>query len=800
MFFKMLKSDLKRKKGLNIILFTFISVAAVLIFTGAMQIFSYLTKDKAIERLCKPSDILLVTLPENMDEDEINKKLPDELSARDDITEWEYKRMTEINYTSLDFDNFDEKALMWETFYITPLPQKFDLVYDLNDLPFYVPNGCVAITIDISQRTGAKTGDILKYTTETGYTYELKIDRIFKENITGHVNRIIVSDADYEILTDDSVIKNNVYGLKVRDSSYAGLNLLIENINKTIPVYGKANITAMSNSDAILGIISIAVVAVSIFLIAIILMTIRFTMVADLKNEEKEIGMMKALGVDSLSFRWLFAAKYIAFAIIGGIIGIAAGIPLTGLVVNMFGPNCILPRHWEMFFIGVLSVMAMIVVMILFSLLVMLRINRITVIDALHGENRGERFTRGFPLFMHKHRKMNVSMFLALTDILGRFKRYIFLIIAYTLGAAIIILIFNLRNSNINPEYTRFWMINTYDFDLDLSDEQYDELRKERAKTGKVIWEIVNEQIKAADIPAHLDIANIGFASLDLNGQKKSFNVYWGDGVAEKQLYQKGGSIPILENEAAMSAYTANQIGVHVGDVLHINISEFNDDETDIEEREMEVVITALIDYMEGGVPIIVMNDLYNTGYVGGHNIIGYTIDTPETEKPAVINKLKELWGDEHVITAIEGVKDDMKQYDHIFWLLEYVVGSTLIVVLILITYLYVNIFVSEETAEIALLKSMGFRNGVVSKWYFLRMLILILVSVIFGEIIVWTCGTPCYRKFMEQFNVTGVKIIFEFPVSFILIPFILGSAVLITTYITSIKVKNIEIWNISEE
>ena len=234
MFFKMLKSDLKRKKGLNIILFTFISVAAVLIFTGAMQIFSYLTKDKAIERLCKPSDILLVTLPENMDEDEINKKLPDELSSRDDITEWEYKRMTEINYTSLDFDNFDEKDLKRETFFITPLPQKFDLVYDLNDLPFYVPNGCVAITIDISQRTGAKTGDILKYTTETGYTYELKIDRIFKENITGHVNRIIVSDADYEILTDDSVIKNNVYGLKVRDSSYAGLNQLIENINQTI--------------------------------------------------------------------------------------------------------------------------------------------------------------------------------------------------------------------------------------------------------------------------------------------------------------------------------------------------------------------------------------------------------------------------------------------------------------------------------------------------------------------------------------------------------------------------------------
>ena len=38
MFFKMLKSDLKRKKGLNVILFIFITVASVLVFAGAVEI------------------------------------------------------------------------------------------------------------------------------------------------------------------------------------------------------------------------------------------------------------------------------------------------------------------------------------------------------------------------------------------------------------------------------------------------------------------------------------------------------------------------------------------------------------------------------------------------------------------------------------------------------------------------------------------------------------------------------------------------------------------------------------------
>ena len=800
MFFKMLKSDLKRKKGLNIILFVFICVASALIFTGAVQIFSNLTKARAVERLCRPSDMLLITSPRIMDEDEINEKLPAELSSRKEITEWEYKRMTEIEPLSLDFKDFDEDEISYMSVFLSPLPVKLDLVYDTDDEPFYIPNGCAAIPIDMAQRTGAGVGDIFKYTSLTGKVYELKIYRILKENMTGNISRIIVSDADYDVLTADAPVRDNVYGIRVKESSYTVLAQLVEDLNKEIPLHGRADVTAMSNDDAILGVISIFVVVVSIFLIAIIFMTIRFTMVADLKNEEKEIGMMKALGVDSLSFRWLFAAKYIAFAVIGGIIGIAAGIPLAGLVVNMFGPDCILPRRWEMILIGVVSVVTMIAVMILFSLAVMRRINKITVIDALHGENRGERFTKGFPMFLHKRRKMSVPMFLALTDILGRFKRYLFLIIAYMLGAAIIIMIFNLRNSNINPKYTRFWMVNTYDFDLDLSSEQVEETYNEVKRTGKRFWQVINDEIADAGIPAHLDMAYIGYGSVDFGKNSKSFNVFWGDGVAEKQLYQKGGKVPVLENEAAMSAYTANQSGVHVGDVLTLKLSEYNEDKTDIEEHEKQVVITALIDYMEDGVPIIVMNDHYDTGYDGGNKLIGYVIDAPEKQKPAVLKQLKELFGEDHAISAWEGVRTDMKKFDRMFFLLEYVAGGALLVVMILITYLYANIFVTEETHEIALMKSMGFRNGAVRKWYLYRMLILTVLSLICAEIFVWTCGTPFYRSFMDQYHVTGVKLEFEFVISFIVIPLMVAAAVLVTTYLTAVKVRNIDIWSISEE
>ena len=74
MFFKMLKSDLKRKKGLNVILFIFIAVASILVFAGSVQIFSNFTRDKTAKKLCRSSDTVIWTLDTgNTNEESMNE-------------------------------------------------------------------------------------------------------------------------------------------------------------------------------------------------------------------------------------------------------------------------------------------------------------------------------------------------------------------------------------------------------------------------------------------------------------------------------------------------------------------------------------------------------------------------------------------------------------------------------------------------------------------------------------------------------------------------------------------------------
>ena len=807
MFFKMLKSDLKRKKGLNVILFVFIAVASMLVYAGSVQIFSNITREKTAKELCRGSDTIFWTIGSKGSSDDVLRNMTDTLSNDDNVLDWSSSVMTMMNDDAIDYPDYDESDNPYifrsKMQCIVTLPCEHDLVYDLDDEPFYVPNGSIAVPIDISLNTGVKQGDIVKFTTDSGYVYELEVCRIFKENINNGLRRFIVSDADYEVLTKDSVRKYNSYSLRLKDNSPGKTDELERKLDENeVPILTIAVSGSISDSIVMLQIISVFIILVSVFLIAIIFMTIRFTMIADLKSEEKEIGMMKALGIDSLKFRWLFAAKYIAFAIAGGIIGIAAGLPIAGMLVNMFGPDSILPERYEMIAIGIIAVASIITMMILFSLFVMRRINRISVIDAIHGENRGERFSKGFPMFLHRRRKMSVPLFLSLTDILGRFKRYIFLIIAYSLGAAILLLVFNVRNSVINPHYTRYWLYHDYDFNFNFSDEQLDDISKTMQRTGKKFYEVINDKFSDAGITAHIDIMHEGNGYFkDGDGIEHYFSVLWEKSEQpEKFEYRKGGTAPKLENEAAVSSFTAKELGIKTGDVIKIEICENNSDHTGYERVERELVITGLIDCMENGTPFIMMNGKYDNGYKFGYRWTGAVIDAPEKQKGAILDQIKELFGEDRIYSGKKAVRHDVGDFDRLFLLLEYGVGGAVLLVLMLITSLYMSIFVTEEIPETALLKSMGFRDITIKAAYYLRISLLVLISLVIGELLIWTLGNILFDMFMRQYEVMGMSFEFEFPVSFVLIPLIMLGCFLLTAAFDLRSIRQIGIWKISEE
>ena len=155
---------------------------------------------------------------------------------------------------------------------------------------------------------------------------------------------------------------------------------------------------------------------------------LRFTLISIIKREERSLGIFKAIGVNSLGFRLLLTAKFVFFSITSGAVAIFAGIPAANILLNSVMINIILLSAGVETAIGIISGIMFTTLIILFICLLLRKINKINIINAIRGDNKSERFKKIPGLELSKCRRLKVPLFLALTDILGRFKRYIFLL------------------------------------------------------------------------------------------------------------------------------------------------------------------------------------------------------------------------------------------------------------------------------------------------------------------------------------------------------------------------------------
>ncbi|MBR6925186.1 MAG: hypothetical protein IKH50_11725, partial [Oscillospiraceae bacterium] len=551
----------------------------------------------------------------------------------------------------------------------------------------------------------------------------------------------------------------------------------------------------MSDDFVVIFIITFSMILMSIFMVIIILMTIRFTMISALRDEEKEIGMMRAMGINSLRFRWLFVAKYISFAVAGGIIGIIAGIPLSYKLMHLFAGGVVYPPVHELVLIGTASALLMASSIILFCLLVMRRINKISVIDAIHGENRGERFGKASALLLHKRTKMPVPVFLGLSDILTRIKRYIFLIIAYTLGGMMILLPGYLYHSVVNPEFMKYTLIYDYDFFPDFSDEMMKEYERREIAENKDFWDIFNDDLANNDINAHVDTCCYCGGELYTEGRRDCEVFFNFDDMSPIEYSE--GTAPVLENEIAMSSYSARNYGIKPGDEIEVGLNEYSGDKLHITLNKKKVIVTGLIDMMEWGSPYIIMGKEYDKGCINGKRF--FSLNIYSDNKQAEWDKMNELFNG-HMMTAEEALMRELEDYELPLRLFRNVVFAAVVFVNILLTALYMNIFISEDKSEIALQRCLGTGDGKIRAAELFRMMTLTIVSVIAAILISNTVGARLFDVLFGAINLSGFKFMPMPVLTWVIMPLVSLLTVLIPSVIRLGSIDKIDIRSIAEE
>lgn len=817
----MLKKDLKEKAVLNIVLCIFMIIAATLVVMSAGFIYTFIAGIDDTYEKCNTSDIIFTVDKSISDEKGQRQVIADILGEYPEISVISISERIILRTSRLEFDGVDRREvtnLYDNIFMMSPVSNDQNIPYDRDSRRFTLTDGCVAIPEIMAHNAGTSVGDRIRLTTDMGNIYEFTVSHIFKDPSSSMINKILFSDGDLERLEDEFTCRTDLYEICLENpfSNLSDLRKWGWELNDTLlalhddgRISGRVdNVTTgkgnLSTDEALISlIVSIFMMLMGISLIILIFMSISFSLQATIKREEREIGTMKAIGVDSLSYRSLFIVKYIAFACIGGIVGVMAGIPLGKYVVGMFVVNTLSPDNRIILLLGVACSLVFILLMTAFAFISLRRMNRISVMDTIHGENRGERFSRIPGLFLHRRKKISVPVFLALQDIIRKVRRYIFLIISYTIGMLILFLVFQLKDSVVSDEYRKtYWQI----ADRNVVIRPEDSLREKLVELYggyRNVFLYYEEYYNEHGIPLDIQIIDGQTGYLIRDDERIGCAISFGDYDISRLVIVDGGTIPSLPNEVAVSHLLKKTDGIDIGDIVTLEYDVYQSDGIGTETVRKDFIVTAYVESLgSSNLPSFFMGRPEDNMVAEDFDLFNEAINVSDAEYDEYIEKMRSV-NDDIAIWDYDQVMDyDLgNSFGRLLDMLAATTGIIMVLTLFSMTFLYEQIFIEEETSDIAMLKSMGFDKGSIRMWHYFRLLALVIISTVIAVILAYTLNKIVFDLIGRAVLCVGRFMVASPPV--IALTALPAAVVLIITFVMTASFKMIDqirIWRIRNE
>lgn len=783
MFLNILKKDLRRKKTMNIVLLVLITLATALVASGTNLMY---TTSSAIGYFIDKSNVAdhSVTIPDTA---ENRQKIKD--WARNQAIVGEVYSEPQISVTSQQIklpagrNGFSSNLVLT----LATVPDKVNLIFSQDDQLFKLDAGEIGIPVSIRNATGMELGDSITMNFD-GISKSFKVTEFFKDAFLGAdlmgLKRLILSQQDFadiqSALPEEAIsVQYSFVAAKGVESSAVTSSFAKEDLQANFQV-DKGLVKTSFLTDQI---ISAMLFVISLFLIFIAFMTLRFTIVSTLQDEYREIGVMKAIGFKNGSIKGLYLAKYLGLAVIGGAVGLIGSFPLSALMSRKTAEYIILPGGIANIIISIMSAIAIVLLTLLFCVLCMRKINKASAIDAIRQGHTGERFKPSRRFHLHRSKRLHPMLFMAMSDVVSRLKSYTTLIITFILSAAIIIIPINLTNTILTPKFISYLGTTEADFYTKavVADLPLNEIREELSK--------VEQQFKDQkfDVELSLEYTALTKYISDDGESNRSISGTKNEPAANLEYLQ--GTAPELANEIAITSIMSEVYHKNLGDYIVF----------EIDGQQYSFLITGIFQAISNeGYMVRLAGDFYpqmTTSYM-----ITGMINAPDQDKAAITAEMKQLFSQYEIKTADEMLKEVIGGF--IGQLKSVISLLTVIMCLIIffITSLFVRLLISKEIQGIAVMKSLGFTDGLIRLWQVLRIMILLTGSLIIGVLGANILGERLFGFVFRMFGLTELHFQIMPLQVYVLYPLIILAVVVTAVYTSCGQIKHVHVWNMNKE
>lgn len=735
MYARILKKDLRRRKTMNVILFLFIFLVSMFISSSVNNILSISTAmDHFFDKAGVP-DYWLGVLDDSSKENLERYMEEESVSYRyEDLLAFSAKKV-EINGTTLEYGN---------TFMVSDVGESVITVFDKGDQPIReVKRGEIYMTAMLMSDYGIEQGDQVTIQTldgEVAFTVAGSTkDALYGSGMTG-MTRCLVHPEDYKKLK--RVDQRTEY------RSYVIYSQAVKQFEKELSA--RSGIVAALNADRgtiksmymMDMIIAAVLLVVSICLILISLIILRFAIAFTMREEFPEIGVMKAIGMKSHRIRGLYAVKYFAISVVGGLLGFLCGIPFGSILLEKVSQNIVMGDDSHLT-VNLLASLAVIGIVLLFSYLVTRKINRIKPVEAIRRGATGERFKKKGLLRLGRGHLPTI-FFLAVNDIVSCFRRFSILFLAFAMGILLIIIPVNTKNTLKSEHLLTWFSMTECDLCINRDDVVMMNGVTDRSTVDRILQE-VRDKLTEYKIPANVHMECIYRLNL-AKGDRKCLSIAFagrGDVRAEDYSYT-GGSAPRYANEVAVTRIIADRLGAEIGDELTIY-------QGDTAKKYMITGTVQTMNNMGEGIRFSekeVIDDRCMAGLFAVQ--IRYTDNPDQKAKAERKEQIAKAFPTVSVQSPGEYIDEMMgglsSRLDGVTYLILFVVGC----INIFVTVLMMKSFLDGERGEIGMLKAIGFRDRDLVIWQSLRIgMVLVcatITAVAVSTPICQLCVAPVFR------------------------------------------------------
>ena len=647
---------------------------------------------------------------------------------------------------------------------------RFDFLLDENNRPAQPKDGELWVPVCYNRDHTVQAGDKAvingKTFVVTGFVRDSQMNSTLASS-----KRFVVSAGDYAQLKEGGSVEyliefrlKDLSDLSEFESAYSASQMPANGPTLSWPLFRM--ISAVSD-----GIMIAVILLVSVIVILIALLCIRFTLLAKIEDDYREIGVMKAVGVRVSDIQSIYLAVYAVLAAAGCIMGFLLSLALRGPLQESIRANLGESGNDGLsFLLGMAGTLLLFFFILFFIRRILKRFRRISPVQAIRQGSEQENVRGGKSLRLSKNRWLSANLFLAVKDIAARKRLYLTMLFVIILACFIMVVPQNLYHTISDSSFVTYLGVGRCDLRMDI--QQTEELEEKAGSVGEYL-----ERDSAVETYA-VFVTEL-FDQEQEDGTTEQIKVELGNHGAFPLQYVDG-RLPSRDSDIALSVLYAEEMDKKVGDKMILL--------TDKGEKQL-TVCGIYSDITNGG-------KTAKAAFQPGTREAAWSTVCVNLKQPGVLAEKTEEYSRKFPYAKVSGMEDYVAQtFGQTLRAVRTAsvgAGFVAVVVTLLVILLFMKLLTAKDRYSIAVLKSVGFTGSDISRQYIWRSVLVVILGILLGSVLAGTLGERIAGAAISSLGAAAFQFTEDPLSSFVLSPVVLLFTALAATIAGTAKAGNL--------